>query len=91
MSAAHIFACNITLCVLARALSYTNGSHAKISRSAPGLHHDSRRILAQIIGVWVFFFSPQKQLISLGLQQLPFQQKSGLAAIAALIAMSDIS
>lgn len=36
-----------------------------------------------------FFF--QKQLISLGLQQLPFQQKSGLAAIAALIAMSDIS
>jgi len=64
--------------------------HAKISRSAPDLRHDRRRILAQITYVCVGFFS-QKQLISLGLLQLPFQQKSGLATIAALIAMSDIS
>lgn len=40
--------------------------------------------------VVVFFFS-EKQLISFSLLQLPFQQKPGLAAIAALIAMSDTS
>lgn len=62
----------------------SQSDHAKIRGSA------SPWVVAQITVCCCFLFS-EKQLISFGLLQLPFQQKTGLAVIAALIATSESS